>query len=366
VNERLESLLHRYKELTLLIQDPELVRDQKKYRDTMREYAQLSGIVSAQGEIEGLSDQMDDVKAMSQEEKDPELRELARDELRQLETRLKDAEDRLKFLLIPKDPLDEKNIIMEIRAGTGGEEAALFAADLYRMYSRFAETKGWKFEIMSSNETELGGFKEIVFSISGGHGTGSNIYENLRYESGVHRVQRVPTTEASGRIHTSAVTVAVLPEADETEIDIRPEDLRIDVMRAGGPGGQCVNTTDSAVRITHLPSGITVHCQDEKSQIKNKAKAMRILRARIYEMEEAKAQSERAEARKNQVGSGDRSERIRTYNFPQNRMTDHRINLTLYKLDLIMQGNIGELFDALKLSAREEMLRTGKSEATAS
>jgi peptide chain release factor 1 len=247
---------------------------------------------------------------------------------------------------------------MEIRAGTGGEEAALFASDLYRLYSRFAETRGWKFEIMNANETELGGLKEIVFSISG-----NNVYENLRYESGVHRVQRVPATEASGRIHTSAVTVAVLPEADETEIDIKPDDLRIDVMRAGGPGGQCVNTTDSAVRITHLPSGVTVHCQDEKSQIKNRAKAMRILRARIYEMEAAKAAAERAEARKTQVGSGDRSERIRTYNFPQNRLTDHRINLTLYKLDLIMQGDVGELFDALKLSARAELLRTTSSEA---
>lgn len=356
MNERLESLLQRYQEVSLLIQDPELVKDQYKYRDVMREYAQLSSIASAQEEIEGLKAQFGDAKSLIQDEKDPQMRELAREELRDLETRLKDAEDRLKFMLIPKDPLDEKNIIMEIRAGTGGEEAALFAADLFRMYGRFAETRGWKFEIMSSNETELGGFKEIVFSITGG-----NVYENLRYESGVHRVQRVPSTEASGRIHTSAVTVAVLPEADETEIDIRQEDLRIDVMRAGGPGGQCVNTTDSAVRITHIPTGVTVHCQDEKSQIKNKAKAMRILRARIYEMEEAKAQSERAEARKNQVGSGDRSERIRTYNFPQNRMTDHRINLTLYKLELIMQGDLAELFDALKLSAREELLRANVS-----
>jgi peptide chain release factor 1 len=293
---------------------------------------------------------------MVQDEKDPDMKELAREELKDLELRLKDAEDRLKFLLVPRDPLDEKNIIMEIRAGTGGDEAALFAADLYRMYARFAETRGWKFEIMNASETELGGFKEIVFSING-----SNVYENLRYESGVHRVQRVPSTEASGRIHTSAVTVAVLPEADETEIDIKPDDLRIDVMRAGGPGGQCVNTTDSAVRITHLPSGIVVHCQDEKSQIKNKAKAMRILRARVYEMEESKAAAERAEARKTQVGSGDRSERIRTYNFPQNRLTDHRINLTLYKLDLIMQGDAAELFDALKLFAREELLRATAS-----
>jgi peptide chain release factor 1 len=361
VNERLDSILRRHGELSLLIQDPGLVRDQKKYRDLMREYSQLGEIAGVNGEIEALRSQLEDARLIGQNERDPEMRELAREETRELESRIKEGEDRLKFLLIPRDPLDEKNIIMEIRAGTGGEEAALFAADLFRMYSRFAEPRGWKIEIMNSNGTELGGLKEVVFSISG-----KNVYENLRYESGVHRVQRVPATEASGRIHTSAVTVAVLPEADETEIDIKGEDLRIDVMRAGGPGGQCVNTTDSAVRITHLPSGIVVHCQDEKSQIKNKAKAMRILRARVYEMEEAKAASERAEARKSQVGSGDRSERIRTYNFPQNRLTDHRINLTLYKLDLIMQGDVEELFDALKLSAREELLRTTSSEASAS
>jgi peptide chain release factor 1 len=356
MNERLESLLKRYDELSLMIQDAGLVKDQNRYKTLMKEYSQLTVIRDAHLEIEGLAAQLSDTRALVQDEKDPEMKELAREESRDLEQRRKDAEDRLKFLLIPKDPLDEKNIIMEIRAGTGGDEAALFAADLYRMYSRFAETRGWVFEIMNANETELGGFKEIVFSISG-----SNVYENLRYESGVHRVQRVPATEASGRIHTSAVTVAVLPEADETEINIKPDDLRIDVMRAGGPGGQCVNTTDSAVRITHLPSGVVVHCQDEKSQIKNKAKAMRILRARVYELEEAKAQAERSEARKSQVGTGDRSERIRTYNFPQNRMTDHRINLTLYKLDLIMQGDVAELFDALKLSAREELLNATAS-----
>jgi peptide chain release factor 1 len=356
MNERLDSLLRRYDELYQITQDPALARDMKKYREVMKEYSRLGEIASVNEELKALSQQLEDARSMAQNEKDPEMKELAREELRGLETKLRIADDRLKFLLVPHDPLDEKDIIMEIRAGTGGEEAALFASDLYRMYSRFAETKNWKFEIMNSSETELGGFKEIVFSVSG-----KNVYENLRYESGVHRVQRVPTTEASGRIHTSAVTVAVLPEADETEIDIRQEDLRIDVMRAGGPGGQCVNTTDSAVRITHIPSGITVHCQDEKSQIKNKAKAMRILRARIYEMEEAKAASERAEARKNQVGSGDRSERIRTYNFPQNRLTDHRINFTLYKLDLVMQGDVGELFDALKLSARDELLRATAS-----
>jgi len=360
MNERLDSMLHRYEELSQLTQDPDLVKDNKKYRDVMREYSQLGEIAAIHAERNELSKQFEETKAIAQSEKDPEMKELAKEEMRVLETRMKDAEDRLKFLLVPRDPLDEKDIIMEIRAGTGGEEAALFAMDLFRMYSRFAETKNWKFEIMNSNQTELGGFKEIVFSVSG-----KNVYENLRYESGVHRVQRVPATEAQGRIHTSAVTVAVLPEADETEINIRQEDLRIDVMRAGGPGGQCVNTTDSAVRITHIPSGLSVHCQDEKSQIKNKAKAMRILRARLYEMEEAKAASERAEARKNQVGSGDRSERIRTYNFPQNRMTDHRINLTLYKLDLVMQGSVEELFDALKLSAREELLKASAS-ATAS
>ncbi|MDR0503640.1 MAG: peptide chain release factor 1 [Treponema sp.] len=356
MNERLSSLLKRHEELSLLIQDPLLVRDQNRYRNVMKEHSRLNEIASVHGAITELEKQTEEAKTLLQDEKDPQMRELARDELKELEAKLADNKEKLKFMLIPKDPLDEKNIIMEIRAGTGGEEAALFASDLYRMYSRFAETKGWKFEIMNSNDTELGGIKEIVFSISG-----NNVYENMRYESGVHRVQRVPATEASGRIHTSAVTVAVLPEADETEIDIKQEDLRIDVMRAGGPGGQCVNTTDSAVRITHLPTGLTVHCQDEKSQIKNKAKAMRILRARIYEVEEAKAAAQRAEARKTQVGSGDRSQRIRTYNFPQNRLTDHRINLTLYKLDLIMQGDTIELFDALKLSAKEELLQSAGS-----
>ena len=357
MNERLKLILKRFEELSLLIQDPDLTKDHNLYRDTMKEYSQVSEIAALHSGIETIANQINETRNLVQEEKDPDMRELAREELKDLETRMAASEEKLKLLLIPKDPLDEKNIIMEIRAGTGGEEAALFASDLYRMYSRFAETKGWKFETMNSNETELGGLKEIIFSI-----TGNNVYENLRYESGVHRVQRVPATEASGRIHTSAVTVAVLPEADETEIDIKQEDLRIDVMRAGGPGGQCVNTTDSAVRITHIPTGITVHCQDEKSQIKNKAKAMRILRARIYEMEEEKAAAERAETRKNQVGSGDRSERIRTYNFPQNRMTDHRINLTLYKLDLIMQGDVEELFDALKLTAKDALLNSTSSQ----
>jgi peptide chain release factor 1 len=303
--------------------------------------------------------QREDALALSREEIDPEMREMAKEEAEELSGRLDEANEKLKMLLIPRDPLDDKNIIMEIRAGTGGEEAALFAADLFRMYSRYAETRGWKFEIMNENTTELGGYKEIVFSISG-----QNVYENLRYESGVHRVQRIPATEASGRIHTSAVTVAVLPEMEETEVEIRPEDLRIDVMRAGGPGGQCVNTTDSAVRLTHIPSGIVIHMQEEKSQLRNKEKAMRILRSRLFELEEAKKQAERSAARKSQVGSGDRSERIRTYNFPQNRLTDHRINLTLYKLDIIMQGELQELFDKLKLSARDEMMKSSDAPAS--
>jgi peptide chain release factor 1 len=352
LNERLDSLLKRHEELSRVIQDPNLVKDQNKYRDTMKEYARLSEIDGLHREFTSLSGQILDARALIQNEKDAEMRDLAREELAGLEEKLTAADEKLKVLLVPHDPLDEKNIIMEIRAGTGGEEAALFVADLYRMYSRYAETRGWKFEIMNVNETELGGYKEIVFSISG-----EDVYKELRYESGAHRVQRVPETESSGRIHTSAVTVAVLPEAEETEIEIKSEDLRVDVMRAGGPGGQCVNTTDSAVRLTHLPTGLVVIQQDEKSQIKNKAKALRVLRARLFELEESKKNAERSEARKNQVGSGDRSERIRTYNFPQNRLTDHRISLTLYKLDLVMQGDLGELFDALKLSAREDMLQ---------
>jgi len=356
LNERLGSLMERFKEVNALIENPDLVKDQNKYRDTMREYAFLSEISAKNTLFNEISNQLEDAKSLLASEKDGEMRELARAEITELEEKLAKTDEELKLLLVPRDPLDDKNIIMEIRAGTGGEEAALFAADLFRMYSRFAERMGWKFEIMNSSETMLGGFREIVFSISG-----ECVYENLRYESGAHRVQRIPETEASGRIHTSAVTVAVLPEVEETEIEIKREDLRIDVMRAGGHGGQCVNTTDSAVRITHIPSGIVVIQQDEKSQLMNKAKAMRVLRARLFEMEESKKNEERAQARKNQVGTGDRSERIRTYNFPQNRLTDHRINLTLYKLDLIIQGDLAELFEALKLSAKEDLLASTAS-----
>ena len=351
MKEKLNTMRKTYDELKKKIEDPTLIKDANKYKETMREYSYLSKLMEEYDHYLQIEEQMAQAHAMLQAESDVELKEMAREELATLEAAWEKSGEDLKILLIPPDPLEEKNIIMEIRGGTGGEEAALFAADLYRMYVHYAEAKNWKFEIISLNETELGGYKEIVFSISGKY-----VYGSLRYESGVHRVQRVPETESSGRIHTSAVTVAVLPEAEETEIDIRQEDLRIDVMRAGGPGGQCVNTTDSAVRITHLPTGLVVICQDEKSQIKNKAKAMRVLRSRLYDMEESKKQSERAENRKNQVGSGDRSERIRTYNFPQNRVTDHRINLTLYKLDHVMQGALDELVDALCVAAREKMI----------
>ena len=330
----------------------EALNDMNLYRTLMQERSHLAPVVDKLGEMAELEKQIADSKEMIRNEADPELVEMAKEELQALEDGYAMKEKECRILLIPPDPLEGKNIIMEIRAGTGGDEASLFAADVFRMYSHYAEKNHWKMEIMSASESGIGGYKEIVVSISG-----KDVYGSLRFESGVHRVQRVPETESGGRIHTSAITVAVLPEAEETDIEIRPEDLRVEVMRAGGPGGQCVNTTDSAVRLTHIPTGLVVICQDEKSQIKNRAKAMRVLRARLYEMEEAKKQKERADARRSMVGSGDRSERIRTYNFPQNRVTDHRINLTLYKLDSIMEGDLDELIDALKLAAGEEALR---------
>lgn len=350
--QKLEKMHQRYKDLEKLLADPEIMKDMKRYRELMQEHAHLNEIMEVYNEYTSTSSQIDDTKLLIEDETDHDMKEMAQDELHSLESQKEKLESQLKQLLIPKDPLDGKNIIMEIRAGTGGEEAALFAADLYRMYSHYAEKHKWKQEILSLNETGIGGIKEIIVSMAG-----KDVYGNLRYESGVHRVQRVPSTESGGRIHTSAVTVAVLPEAEETEIDIKQEELKVDVYRSSGPGGQSVNTTDSAVRLTHLPTGLVVTCQDEKSQIKNRAKALRVLRARLYELEEEKKQKERAENRKSQVGSGDRSERIRTYNFPQGRVTDHRINLTLYKLDQILQGEIEEIVSSLQYAANEEVMK---------
>ena len=330
----------------------EALCDMKLYKSLMQERSHLAPVVSKLEELKATETEIADSREMIRIEKDPEMIEMAKEELARLEMLYEEQAKECRILLIPPDPLEGKNIIMEIRAGTGGDEASLFAADIFRMYSHYAEKKHWKMEIMSSSESGIGGYKEIVVSISG-----KDVYGHLRFESGVHRVQRVPETESGGRIHTSAITVAVLPEAEETDIEIKQEDLRIDVMRAGGPGGQCVNTTDSAVRITHIPSGLVVICQDEKSQIKNRAKAMRVLRSRLYELEEAKKQKERADARRSMVGSGDRSERIRTYNFPQNRVTDHRINLTLYKLDSIIEGDLDELIDSLRIAYGEEALK---------
>ncbi len=351
MTEKLPEYKKQLEELDAKLATDAVLSDMKQYKALMQERSHLAPVIEKMEEILKLEEEIEGSKEMIKSESDPELVEMAKEEIAELEEKHAKAEKECRMLLIPPDPLEGKNIIMEIRAGTGGEEAALFAADIFRMYTRYAEKMHWKMEIMNLNETGIGGYKEIVVSISG-----KDVYGSLRFESGVHRVQRVPETESGGRIHTSAVTVAVLPEAEETDIEIKQEDLRIDVMRAGGPGGQCVNTTDSAVRITHIPSGIVVICQDEKSQIKNRAKAMRVLRSRLYEAEESRKRRERADARKNMVGSGDRSERIRTYNFPQNRLTDHRINLTLYKLDLIMEGELGEVIDALKLAAGEKAL----------
>lgn len=349
--DKLERSRKRYEELQALISDPEVIRDQNRYRELRQEHASLSDLVEEFGRYTTIETEIASNKVLAESAEDNELKEMAREELATLEGRKAASVEKLKVLLVPKDPLDDKNVIMEIRAGTGGDEAALFAADLFRLYSYYVDSLKWKIEIMSSSPTGIGGFKEVISSI-----TGKGVYAHLRYESGVHRVQRVPVTEAGGRIHTSTASVAVLPEVEETEIEINQTDLRIDVMRSGGPGGQSVNTTDSAVRVTHLPSGIVVHCQDEKSQHKNKAKALRILRARLYEAEEERKHAERAQARKSQIGSADRAEKIRTYNFPQNRATDHRINLTLYKLDAVMKGEITEFIDALRLHAQETAL----------
>ena len=354
ITDKLPGFENRLKEIDTKLSEPQTMKDMSTYRDLMQERSRLVPVVEGLSALLNLQEELEENRILAKDP-DPDISEMAKEEITRLEEEIPAAENRCKVLLIPPDPLEGKNIIMEIRAGTGGEEAALFVSDLLRMYSYFAESMHWKIQEISSNPTELGGYKEVILSISG-----KEVYGNLRWESGVHRVQRVPETESGGRIHTSAVTVAVLPEAEETEVEIRQEDLRIDVMRAGGPGGQCVNTTESAVRITHLPTGLVVICQNQKSQLMNREEAMRVLRSRLYDLEAGKKAAERAQERKNQVGSGDRSERIRTYNFPQNRLTDHRINLTLYNLDLVMEGNLGQVIEALKIAAGEQALQEAK------
>ena len=349
--EKMAEVEGRYEELEALLADPALLEDHREYSRVAKEHADLAEVVACYREWRKLAQEVRDNRELLQEG-DPEIQDLAAEELDALKSRQDALEQRLRILLLPRDPNDDRNVLLEIRAGTGGEEASLFSADLFRMYSRYAETRGWKVEILNSNPTGLGGFKEVVALVEG-----QGAYSQLKFEGGVHRVQRVPVTETSGRIHTSAVTVAVLPEADEVDVEIDPRDLRIDVFRSSGPGGQSVNTTDSAVRMTHAPTGIVVSCQDEKSQHKNKAKALKILRARLLEKTQEAQRSEIAASRKLMVGSGDRSERIRTYNFPQGRVTDHRINLTLYKLDQVMDGGVKDLIDGLITSHQAEALQ---------
>ncbi|MGI6468624.1 MAG: peptide chain release factor 1 [Syntrophomonadaceae bacterium] len=349
---KLDNLEEKYNELTDLLSKPETIADQQKYQRLAKAHANLAEIVDKYRQYKSISKQLQEVQELLKEEQDEEFQLLLETELEDLKAARSELETTLKVLLLPRDPNDEKSVIMEIRAGTGGDEAALFAQDLFRMYSRYAEEQGWKIDIMDSHYTDIGGIKELIFVVDG-----QGAYSKLKYESGVHRVQRVPTTESGGRIHTSAATVAVLPEAEEVEVNIDPADIRVDVYCSSGPGGQSVNTTQSAVRITHLPTGLVVTCQDEKSQHKNKAKALRVLRARLKEMLEAEKNAEYAGTRKNQVGSGDRSERIRTYNFPQGRVTDHRINLTLHKLDAILEGQLEEIIEALVAHDQAERLK---------
>ena len=337
----LEEVVDRFREVESLLSDPKVIGDQTRYRTLAKEHADLSEVVAVYGKYKQVCSDIEGNRDLLQDS-DPEMKELAKAELPELEQELATLEGQLKVLLLPKDPNDDKNIILEIRAGTGGDEAALFAADLFRMYCRYADRNRWKVEMMSASETDGGGFKEVIALISG-----ERVYSRLKFESGTHRVQRVPDTETQGRIHTSACTVAVLPEVEDVDIEINPADLRIDLYRASGAGGQHVNKTESAVRLTHIPTGVVVACQDEKSQHKNKAKALKVLKSRIYDQMLAEQHAEMAADRKNQVGSGDRSERIRTYNYPQGRCTDHRIGLTLYKLDAIMQGDVDDIIEAL-------------------
>ena len=338
---RLDEIVNRYEDITAELSNPDVVNDQDRFRKLMKEQNNIAPIVTAFTEYKDCKKNIDDSLAMLDEESDEELRDLAKEELAEARKRAEELEEELKILLLPKDPNDDKDIVVEIRAGAGGEEAALFAAELFRMYSHYVDSKGWKLEVVNADETGLGGMKEVEFMVKG-----QGAYSVMKYESGVHRVQRVPVTESNGRLQTSTASVAVMPEAEEVDIQINDKDIRIDVMRASGNGGQCVNTTDSAVRLTHYPTGIVIYAQTEKSQIQNKDKAFALLRAKLYDLECQKAHDAEADARRSQIGTGDRSEKIRTYNFPQGRVTDHRIGLTLYKLDKIMDGDIQEIIDA--------------------
>ena len=340
--DKLEDLVKRLEEILNQLGEPGVANDQNLYRKLMKEQAELTPIVEKYTEYKEAKAGIEESLAILEEESDEELRELAKEELNDCKERLGGIEDELKILLLPKDPNDEKNVVVEIRAGAGGDEAALFAAELFRMYSHFAETNRWKVDMMSLNENGIGGFKEVVFMING-----NGAYSKLKYESGVHRVQRIPVTESGGRIHTSTATVAIMPEAEEVDVEIDMNDCKFDVFRASGNGGQCVNTTDSAVRLTHIPTGIVISCQDEKSQLKNKDKALKVLRSRLYDLKMQEAQDAEAEARRSQVGTGDRSEKIRTYNFPQGRVTDHRIKFTSHRLQEVLNGDIQEILDNL-------------------
>ncbi|MCD7745577.1 MAG: peptide chain release factor 1 [Lachnospiraceae bacterium] len=338
--DKLEDLLIRFEEILNMLNEPSVIADQARFQKLMKEQANLQPLVDTYRDYKKNQETVEDSLAMLEEESDEEMREMLKEELSEAREQVAALEQRLKILLLPKDPNDEKNVIIEIRAGAGGDEAALFAAEIYRMYVHYAESRRWKVETMDVEEIGIGGMKYVSFMV-----TGQGAYSMLKYESGVHRVQRVPETESGGRIHTSTITVAIMPEAEEVDVQLDLNDCKFDVFRASGNGGQCVNTTDSAVRLTHIPTGIVISCQDEKSQLKNKDKALKVLRAKLYDLELQKAHDAEAEARRSQVGSGDRSEKIRTYNFPQGRVTDHRINLTLYKLDKIMDGDIQEIID---------------------
>jgi peptide chain release factor 1 len=355
VLDRLQAVENRYEKLNELLSDPAIISDSNKLREYSKEQSDIQETVEVYREYKDVREQLKDAKAMLEDKLDAEMREMVKEEVSELESQEKTLSERLKILLVPKDPNDDKNVIVEVRGAAGGDEAALFAGDLYRMYSRYAEVQGWKTEIIEASYTELGGYKEIIFMING-----KGAFAKLKFENGAHRVQRVPETESGGRIHTSTATVAVLPEAEEVEIDIHEKDVRVDTFASSGPGGQSVNTTMSAVRLTHLPTGVVVSCQDEKSQIKNKEKAMKVLRARVYDKFRQEAQAEYDQNRKQAVGTGDRSERIRTYNFPQNRVTDHRIGLTIQKLDQILQGKLDDFINALVMEDQAQRMEAAE------